>query len=65
VWNPWKTAGWNLWQKKEEYKEMLCVDGADVENPVDLKHGKEWTGKIQLKVVPSSFCSDRLKRSDF
>jgi glucose-6-phosphate 1-epimerase len=65
VWNPWETAGWSLWWKKEEYKQMLCVDGADVENPVDLKRGEEWTGKIQLKVVPSSFCSDRLKLSDF
>ncbi|KAK2449958.1 putative glucose-6-phosphate 1-epimerase [Trifolium repens] len=53
VWNPWETAGWSLWWKKEEYKQVLCVDGADVENPVDLKRGEEWTGKIQLKVVPS------------
>ncbi|BAU03186.1 hypothetical protein VIGAN_UM034500 [Vigna angularis var. angularis] len=44
----------------EEYKQMLCVDGAVIEKPVSLKPGEEWTGRLQLSVVPSSFCSDRL-----
>jgi glucose-6-phosphate 1-epimerase len=52
---------------KEEYKQMLCADGAVIEKHVHLKPGEEWTGKIQLTVVPSSFCSDRLNldTSDF
>ncbi|CAL5194989.1 unnamed protein product [Lathyrus oleraceus] len=59
-------AVWNPWEKKskamvdfgdEEYKQMLCVDAAVIEKPVNLKPGEEWTGRLQLSVVPSSFCS--------
>ncbi|KAK2365303.1 putative glucose-6-phosphate 1-epimerase [Trifolium repens] len=62
-------AVWNPWEKKsksmvdfgdEEYKQMLCVDAAVTEKPVNLRPGEEWTGRLQLSVVPSSFCSDRL-----
>ncbi|KAE7999405.1 hypothetical protein FH972_003838 [Carpinus fangiana] len=60
---------WNPWEKKskamvdigdEEYKQMICVDGAAIEKPVSLKPGEEWTGRLQLSVVPSSFCSEHL-----
>ncbi|KAL5572044.1 hypothetical protein UlMin_021641 [Ulmus minor] len=60
---------WNPWEKKskamadfgdEEYKQMVCVDGAAIAKPITLKPGEEWTGKVQLKVVPSSFCSEHL-----
>ncbi|KAJ6334610.1 hypothetical protein OIU76_007946 [Salix suchowensis] len=60
-------AVWNPWEKKskamvdfgdEEYKKMLCVDGAVVEKPVTLKPGEEWTGLLVLSAVPSSFCSE-------
>jgi glucose-6-phosphate 1-epimerase len=46
---------------------MLCADGAVIEKHMHLMPGEEWTGKIQLTVVPSSFCSDRLNldTSDF
>ncbi|GLT59037.1 hypothetical protein SLA2020_318820 [Shorea laevis] len=62
-------AVWNPWEKKsksmadigdEEYKQMVCVDGAAIEKPVTLKPGEEWTGRLQLSVVPSSFCSEHL-----
>ena len=62
-----QAAVWNPWEKKskamvdfgdEEYKKMLCVDGAVVEKPVTLKPGEEWTGLLVLSVVPSSFCSE-------
>ncbi|XP_054784282.1 putative glucose-6-phosphate 1-epimerase [Prosopis cineraria] len=62
-------AVWNPWEKKsksmvdfgdEEYKQMLCVDGAFIEKPINLKPREEWTGRLQLSVVPSSFCSERL-----
>ena len=58
---------WNPWDKKskvmlnfgdEEYKHMLCVDGADVEHLITLKPGEEWMGRLELTIVPSSFCSD-------
>ncbi|XP_047334107.1 putative glucose-6-phosphate 1-epimerase [Impatiens glandulifera] len=60
---------WNPWEKKskamtdfgdEEYKQMLCVDAAVVEKPITLKPGEEWTGRLDLVVVPSSFCSEAL-----
>ncbi|KNA07412.1 hypothetical protein SOVF_172070 [Spinacia oleracea] len=60
---------WNPWDKKskaivdlgdEEYKHMLCVDGAVVENPITLKPGEEWMGRLEILVVASSFCSDHL-----
>ncbi|XP_043715718.1 putative glucose-6-phosphate 1-epimerase [Telopea speciosissima] len=60
---------WNPWEKKskamvdfgdEEYKQMLCVDGAVIEKPITLKPGEEWTGRLELSVVPSSYCSEHL-----
>ncbi|XP_009625040.1 putative glucose-6-phosphate 1-epimerase [Nicotiana tomentosiformis] len=58
---------WNPWEKKSramvdlgdaEYRKMLCVDGAAIEKPITLKPGKEWTGCVELVVVPSTLCSD-------
>ncbi|XP_043813094.1 putative glucose-6-phosphate 1-epimerase isoform X2 [Manihot esculenta] len=58
---------WNPWEKKskamadfgdEEYKHMVCVDAAAIEKPITLKPGEEWTGRLELSVVPSSFCSE-------
>lgn len=43
----------------EEYKQMLCVDGAAIEKPITLKPGEEWTGRLQLLVVPSTFCDEQ------
>lgn len=61
VWNPWdKKSKAMLDFGDEEYKQMLCVDGAVVENPITLKPGEEWMGRLELLVVPSSFCSDHL-----
>ncbi|OWM85260.1 putative glucose-6-phosphate 1-epimerase [Punica granatum] len=54
---------WNPWEKKskamadfgdEEYKQMLCVDGAAIEKPITLKPGEEWTGRLELSYLPSS-----------
>ncbi|EEF50625.1 aldose 1-epimerase, putative [Ricinus communis] len=67
---------WNPWEKKskamadfgdEEYKHMLCVDGAAIEKAIALKPGEEWTGRLELSVVPSSFCSEHfdLQRRGF
>ncbi|CAH9108278.1 unnamed protein product [Cuscuta epithymum] len=62
-------AVWNPWEKKskamvdfgdEEYKQMLCVDAAAIEKPVTLKPGEEWTSRVALVVVPSTFCGDDL-----
>ncbi|KAL9242912.1 hypothetical protein vseg_016869 [Gypsophila vaccaria] len=55
-------AVWNPWDKKskaitdlgvDEYKEMLCVDGAVIEKPVTLKPGEEWAGLLELSVLSS------------
>ncbi|XP_048421995.1 LOW QUALITY PROTEIN: putative glucose-6-phosphate 1-epimerase [Pyrus x bretschneideri] len=61
VWNPWEKKSKSMVDfGDEEYKQMLCVDGAAIEKPITLKPGKEWTGRLQLSVVPSSFCSEHL-----
>lgn len=44
----------------EEYKQMLCVNAAAVEKSITLKPGEEWTGRVELAAVPSSFCCDDL-----
>ncbi|KAJ4973782.1 hypothetical protein NE237_006956 [Protea cynaroides] len=60
---------WNPWDKKakalpdfgdEDYKTMLCVDSAVVENPVMLKPSEEWKGRQELSIVSSSYCSGQL-----
>lgn len=38
----------------EEYKQMLCIDGAEIEKPITLKPGEEWTGRLELSTVSSS-----------
>lgn len=61
VWNPWeKKSRAMLDFGDDEYKQMLCVNGAAIEKPVTLKPGEEWTGRLELTVVPSSFCSEGL-----
>ncbi|KAB1202802.1 putative glucose-6-phosphate 1-epimerase [Morella rubra] len=55
VWNPWEKKSKSIADfGDEEYKKMLCIDGAAVEKPITLKPGEEWTGRLVLSVVPSS-----------
>lgn len=55
VWNPWEKKSKTMADfGDEEYKQMLCVNGAAVEKPITLKPGEEWTGRLELSVVPSS-----------
>nr|GEW20799.1 COP1-interactive protein 1 [Tanacetum cinerariifolium] len=37
----------------EEYRQTICVDGAAVDKPVTLKRGEEWTGRLEISVLPS------------
>ncbi|CAK9165817.1 unnamed protein product [Ilex paraguariensis] len=61
VWNPWEKKSKSMVDLgDEEYKQMLCVDGAAIEKPITLKPGEEWTGRLELAVVPLSFCSEDL-----
>lgn len=62
VWNPWEKRSKSMVDfGDEEYKQMLCVDAAAVEKPITLKPGEEWTGRLQLLVVYSSFCSEQFE----
>ncbi|CAI8589339.1 unnamed protein product [Vicia faba] len=55
VWNPWEKKSKSIVDfGDEEYKQMLCVDGAAVGNPITLKPGEEWTGRLELSIVPST-----------
>ncbi|XP_059651296.1 putative glucose-6-phosphate 1-epimerase [Cornus florida] len=63
VWNPWEKRSKAMVDfGDEEYQQMLCVDGAAVEKPIILKPGEEWTGRLELAVVPSSYHSEDLDR---
>lgn len=56
VWNPWEKKARALTDLgDDEYKHMLCVDGAAIEKPITLKPGEEWTGKLNLSVVLSTW----------
>ncbi|XP_054781349.1 putative glucose-6-phosphate 1-epimerase isoform X2 [Prosopis cineraria] len=58
VWNPWDKKSRSMADFGDgEYKQMLSVDGAVIEKPLTLKPSEEWTGRLQLSIVPSSFCS--------
>ncbi|XP_020539513.1 putative glucose-6-phosphate 1-epimerase isoform X1 [Jatropha curcas] len=54
VWNPWEKKSKSMVDfGDEEYKQMLCVDGAAIEKPITLKPGEEWRGRLELSIVPS------------
>nr|GEZ21893.1 putative glucose-6-phosphate 1-epimerase [Tanacetum cinerariifolium] len=38
----------------DEYRRMVCLDGAVVANPITLKPGQERTGRLDITVAPSS-----------
>jgi hypothetical protein len=44
----------------DEYKHMVCVEAAAIEKQITLKPGEEWTGKLELSAVPSSYYSGQL-----
>jgi glucose-6-phosphate 1-epimerase len=64
------TVVWNPWDKKaklamsdfgdDEYKHMVCVEAAAIEKQITLKPSEEWTGKLELSAVPSSYYSGQL-----
>ncbi|OAY71316.1 putative glucose-6-phosphate 1-epimerase, partial [Ananas comosus] len=57
VWNPWERKSKTMVDfGDEEYKQTLCVDGALIERPVNLKPGEEWTAKLELSAIPSTYC---------
>lgn len=61
VWNPWdKKAKAMADFGDDEYKHMVCVEAAAIENPITLKPGEEWTGILDISAVPSSYCSGQL-----
>ncbi|KAB5573499.1 hypothetical protein DKX38_000693 [Salix brachista] len=54
VWNPWEKKSKSMVDfGDEEYRRMLCVDGAAIEKQITLKPGEEWTGRLELSVVHS------------
>ncbi|KAH6767363.1 Galactose mutarotase-like superfamily protein [Perilla frutescens var. hirtella] len=61
VWNPWEKKSKTMVDIDDDgYKHMVCVDGAAIEKIITLKQGEEWTGRMELIAVPSSFCTDPL-----
>ncbi|XP_052211423.1 putative glucose-6-phosphate 1-epimerase isoform X2 [Diospyros lotus] len=61
VWNPWDKKSRAMKDlKPDEYQKMVCVNPAAVENPITLNVGQEWTGRLELINVASSFFSQTL-----
>ena len=61
VWNPWdKKAKAMPDMGYDEYKRMVCVDGAVVANPITLKPGQQWKSCLEISAAPSSFNSEGL-----
>ncbi|CAN6464455.1 unnamed protein product [Victoria cruziana] len=61
VWNPWDKKAKALADfGDEDYKVMLCVDSAAIENRIVLKPHEEWRGCQELSTVHSSYCSGQL-----
>ncbi|PON44319.1 Glucose-6-phosphate 1-epimerase [Parasponia andersonii] len=55
VWNPWARKSKVIADfGDDEYKKMLCVDGACVETPITLKPNEEWKGRLELSLINSS-----------
>ncbi|CAH9089734.1 unnamed protein product [Cuscuta epithymum] len=51
VWNPWEKKSRTIVDfGDEEYKQMVCVNGAAIEKPIVLKPGEEWTGRVELAI---------------
>lgn len=52
LWNPWIDGAAAFEDMAdEEYLEMLCVEAAQVERPVELQPGGRWRGAQRLEVV--------------
>ncbi|XP_042459541.1 putative glucose-6-phosphate 1-epimerase [Zingiber officinale] len=61
VWNPWNKKAKSIPDfGDDDYKRTLCVGAANVEKPITLKPGEEWTGRLELSLVASSYCSGQL-----
>ncbi|KAJ0494296.1 putative glucose-6-phosphate 1-epimerase [Helianthus annuus] len=64
LWNPWdKKAKAILVLGNEDYKTMLCLDAAAVENLISLKPCEDWKGRQELSIVSSSYFSGQLDLS--
>ncbi|MFS7969843.1 putative glucose-6-phosphate 1-epimerase [Helianthus anomalus] len=64
LWNPWdKKAKAILVLGDEDYKTMLCLDAAAVENLISLKPCEDWKGRQELSIVSSSYFSGQLDLS--
>ena len=52
VWNPWREgAGALADMEDEEYRYMLCVEAANVQNPITLKPAESWQGQQRICLI--------------
>eukprot|EP00850_Spirogloea_muscicola_P017637 SM000154S01372 [mRNA] locus=s154:69022:71238:+ [translate_table: standard] len=64
VWNPWEKKAKSMSDfGDDEYKRMVCVEAAAVENAITLKPGEDWQARQELSTVPSSYYSGQLDPS--
>lgn len=48
VWNPWKQPVTGL--SADDYLRMICVESAQISQPVALRAGESWTGTQRLEL---------------
>ncbi|KAI9092282.1 hypothetical protein K1719_027782 [Acacia pycnantha] len=63
VWNPWDKKAKALPDfGNDEYLQMICVQPAACtgKKGVTINPGQEWTGKLEVSLVPSSYYSGEL-----
>ena len=52
VWNPWASGAQAfIDMANEEYQQMLCIESANVQTPVDLEAGETWQGVQKIAVI--------------
>ncbi|KAL3841054.1 hypothetical protein ACJIZ3_025645 [Penstemon smallii] len=53
VWNPWEKKSKTIADLgDDDYKHMVCVEASAIENPITLKPGEEWRGRVEFCAVP-------------
>ena len=52
IWNPWKEGAKAFADMADnEYQEMLCIESANVQKPIQLEAGETWQGLQKITVI--------------
>ena len=55
IWNPWRDDAITMTDMADvEYQQMLCIESANVQTPIQLETGKTWQGLQKITIVDES-----------